>query len=803
MELLASLRFLARRKAVASIAILTMACALGVNTSALSVLRAFLFSGLGVPEPDRVVHLAPIRELPGRGEVVFADAFPNYEMIRDSRRAFGDVGVVLQNLASWRQGTEVRALQNARASASFFRTMRLSPILGRTFTPDEEGPSPAPVVVVSHALWTSAFSQDRGVIGRVITLDGVPTTIIGVMPEGFSQPAPTDVWTPFDLPANQRAVVAGGRILSVFGRIADGVSPVVAAAEVAEFTRRSHAASADNREYRYRMDTLRDQLLTGAESTVLLIQVAAVCLLLLAVLNLVSLLVAWGFERNQEMAVRRALGGGQGQVLRLLVVQSALIIGSGFVVGVALSQALLALLRQVDLGPQLAFFMRQARMDLTVLFLCIPVVIILAMLTGVLPALVGRREELARALRSSSRSASHSTGAMRLQRALVVIQAALSVVVLASAAVVGLSFRNLSAIPDGFATGRRVVARLVLPDEHYGTHARRVAFADAVLAAMQREPALVKSAFTTTLPVSDVRWGGRFFVPDASGAISGEPILFHFRRIAPGYPPAMGFPLLRGRLFTARDDSASPGVALISRATAEQYWPNEDPIGKRILRAGAGSAPPVPYEIVGVIGDAMDGGYQAPKGQAVYVPYAQVSSTRLSIVVEGNTGTAETVAAIRRAVRAADPMLAASGVATLQSLVSGANALPQLRASILGLFALAAVLIAALGSYGVMRQLVGNREREFAVRLVFGAVPGDLAREVFLQLARLTVPGVIAGLGGAWIAANLLRTFVFGVDPRSVLVLATVSVGVLVVACIAALPAVLRAMRLDPKETMS
>jgi predicted permease len=802
-ELLASLRFLARRKAVATIAILTMACALGVNTSALSVLRAFLFSGLGVPEADRVVNIAPIRELPGRGNVVFSDAFPNYEMIRESKRTFAEVGVVLQNLVSWRQGTDVRALQNTRASASFFRTMRLSPILGRTFTPDEEGPSPAPVVVVSHALWTSAFSQDRGVIGRVITLDGVPTTIIGVMPEGFAQPAPTDVWTPFDLPANLRTVIAGGRTLSVFGRIADGVSHAAAAAEVAEFTRRSHAASADNRDYHYRMDTLRDQLLTGAESTVVLIQLAAACLLLLAVLNLVSLLLAWGLERNQEMAVRLALGGGQAQVVRLLVAQSALIVGAGFVVGAGLSQGLLALLRQVDLGPQLGFFMRQARLDIVVLLLGVPVVIILAIVAGVLPALVGRREGLAHALRSSSRSASHSTGAMRLQRALVVIQAALSVVVLASATVIGLSFRNLSAIPDGFATDRRVVARLVLPDENYGSHARRVALADALLAAMQREPVLAKSAFTSTLPVSDVRWGGRFFVPDASGAISGDPILFHFRRIAPEYPPVMGLPLLRGRLFTARDDSASPRVALISRAAAEQFWPNEDPIGRQILRAGAGPAPPVPFEIVGVVGDAMDGGYQAPKGQAVYVPFSQVSGTRLSIVAEGKAGVAETIAALERAVSAADPMLAASGVATLQSLVSAANALPQLRASILGLFAIAAVLIAGLGSYGVMRQLVGNREREFAVRLVFGAVPRDLAREVLLQLARLTVPGVIAGLAGAWLAAKLLRTFVFGVDPRSVSVLVSVSLGVLVVAVIAALPSVLRAMRLDPKETMS
>jgi ABC-type antimicrobial peptide transport system permease subunit len=224
-------------------------------------------------------------------------------------------------------------------------------------------------------------------------------------------------------------------------------------------------------------------------------------------------------------------------------------------------------------------------------------------------------------------------------------------------------------------------------------------------------------------------------------------------------------------------------------------------VGKLIHRAGAGAAPPVPFEVVGVVGDAMDGGYEAVRGEAVYVPYAQVSNTRLSIVAESRTGTTEAVTAIRRAIRAADPLVAASGITTLDDLVATANALPQLRASILLVFALAAVMIAGLGAYGVMRQLVANRERELALRLVFGAVPRDLAREVLMQVARLTVPGVLLGLGGAWMAANLLRGFVFGIDPRSMAVLVGVSLGVLALATVAASPSVLRAMRLDPRST--
>ena len=803
-EFIASLRFLARRKAVAAVAILTMACALGVNTAALAVLRAFLFSSLGVPEPDRLVNVAPFRELPGRGEVLFSDAYPNYMLLRDTERSFEELAVALQNVVSWTQGTDVRALQNTRASATFFRTMRVSPVVGRGFTPDEEGPSPDPVIVISHAIWTSAFARDSAVVGKVMSIDGVPTTIIGVMPEGFAQPAPTDVWTPFDIPANQRTQISGARSLAIFGRIADGVSIETARAEVNEFTRRSHEASlVDNRDYRYRMQSIRDQLLTGADSTVLLIQVAAACLLLLAILNLVSLLVAWGFERNQEMAIRLALGGGRSQVVRLLLAQSALIVGAGLLVGVLLAVALLAFVRQVDLGPQLNFFLNQVRVDPAVLLVCLPIAAGVAMTTGVLPALVTQRRALAQTLRSSSRSASHSAGALRLQRSMVVLQASLSVVVLAAATIVGVSFRNLAAVPDGFRKDHRTVARVILPDAAYGAHPARVAFADKLVAALGQEPSFEGYAVTSTLPVSDVRWGSRWFVPDQSGAISGDPALFHFRRISPEYLSVMGFSLLRGRPFTARDDSTAPRVVIISRAIADRYFPGDDPIGKVIQRAGAGPVPTTPFEIVGVVGDAMDGGYEAPRGEAVYVPFAQVSGTRLSIVVESSASDNEVATALRRSVRAADQTIAASGITTLASLVASANALPQLRAAILLLFAIAAVLIAGLGSYGVMRQLVANRERELSLRLVFGAVPSDLAREVLMQVARLTVPGVLVGLTGAWMTASLLRRFVFGIDPRSLMVLAAVSAMVLLLATIAAMPSVLRAMRLDPKTGTS
>jgi predicted permease len=639
---------------------------------------------------------------------------------------------------------------------------------------------------------------DPGVVGRSITIDGVPVTVIGVMPEGFTQPAPTDVWMPFDLPPNVRSAVTGGRIVAIFGRLADGVTRQAADREADEFTRRTLEAFPDNRDFSYRAQTFREQLLNNADNTVLLVQGAAAVLLLLASINLMSLLVAWGFERRQEMAVRLALGGGTGRVVKLLVTQGALIVGAGLVVGLVIARVLLLGVRQLDLGPQLGFFLSQARLDGPLVLACIPAAALLAVVSGVVPAVLNRRTGLAQALRSSSRSVSQSVAALRVQRLLVVAQAAFSVVVLASATALGVSFRKLSLIPDGFEPSGRVVARIVLPDDRYRPHALRVAFGDALSDALAREPGLTSHGFTSTLPVGDLRRGGRFFIPDASGTVSNDPFLLHFRRVSPEYLRVMGMSLLRGRHFTAADDSASPAVAIVSRAAADRYWQGRDPIGQRIQRVQAGGAPQ-DAEVVGVVEDAMDGGYEATRGEAVYMPFAQVSLTSITIVAQ-STNPGEGLAAIRRSLAATDPLIAATGTATLERLVATANVLPQLRALMLMVFAVASIAIAALGSYGVMRQLVANREREFALRLVFGAVPRDLAREVLVQVARLAIPGIVVGLVGAWFCASLLRAFMFGVDPRSGVVLAVVALSVLALAVVTALPTVVRAMRIDVRS---
>ncbi|HYV96307.1 MAG TPA: ABC transporter permease, partial [Gemmatimonadaceae bacterium] len=322
----AGFRFLARRRAACAAAIVAMALALGANTAVFSVTRTFLLASIGVPDATRVFLVAPLRDMPGRGAVTFNDAYPNYQMMRSMPHPFAAMTTVLQGVSSWEDHDETRPLQSARVTASFFPTMQVFPALGRAFGEDAEGPSPANVVVISHAVWQSGFAGDSAVIGKTMRIDGALCTVIGVMPAGFGQPAPTDIWMPFDIPPRLRANITGARTLGTYARLGSDKPPALAAAAADAFTAAAlKANSVDNKDFRYSAQSMRSFLLNGADKTVLLVQAGAAVLLLLAVLNLASLLVAWGYDRRQEIAVRRALGASGPRLMRQLLTETAVL----------------------------------------------------------------------------------------------------------------------------------------------------------------------------------------------------------------------------------------------------------------------------------------------------------------------------------------------------------------------------------------------------------------------------------------------------------------------------------------------
>jgi putative ABC transport system permease protein len=797
----AGLRFLARRKAAFAVAVLTMALALGANTVVFSALKTFLFSSIGVPDADRLVFISPVRNAAG-GSDAYREAYPNYDLIRQTQHAFAGVALAWEGVVSWDLGGEARPLQMTRVTASFFPTMRVAPVLGRVFEQHEQDPAAARLVVISFGLWKSAMAGGRDAIGRTMLLDGEPYTVIGVMPDGFTQPAPTDIWIPLDVPPGDRVAITGARHYLQYGRLADGRTLHDAELDADNFTKRTVEASADNREFRYEPRPIRRELLNGADSTVLLVQEGAAVLLFLAVLNLASLLLAWGFERQPEIAVRQALGAGGVQVIRILLLQALFVVGLGGAIGAGLTRLAVPWLRGLEL-PALAFFTSRISLDGGVLAVSAAVAMIAGLVAGMLPAWFSRRTDLAQALRSGARSMTLSPAALRWQQAMVVVQAALSVVILVAAVLVGVSFRNLQRVPGGFSAKGAIVARVQVDPKRYADADKRAAMGRALVENLSREPSIAAAGFSSTLPVSDEGWSTYFFITMPDGSLSKEPLLFQIRRTSPNYLQTIGIPLLTGRQFDGHDDANAPPVAIVSRALADRLWPGASAIGKRIYRVVPGSKVPGPLNVVGVASNVRDEGASGPPGETVYVPWAQLSTITLSLVVQPRASDAAAIAAVRHALRLTDPLLVAHDVAPLDVLVDNANALQRLQSIILLTFAIAAIVMAVLGCYGVMRQLVATREREYAVRLVFGASPAELGRSVLRQAARLTVPGVAVGLVAVVLLGGLLRQFVFGVDPRSAVVLSIVSIGMLVIGIAAALPSAIRAMRVDIRRSIA
>ena len=787
-------RFFARRRAAFAVIVLTMALALGANTAVFSVLKAFLFAQLAVPEPGRIGLVWTTKELPGRGRVNFSDGYPNYKLLKETTHSFSAIGTTLLSDVNWEQQDDTRRLQGTRATASFFDVMQVSPALGRLFTEKEEGPRAADVVVISQALWRSAFAGAPDVLGRTLRLNGTAHTIIGVMPPRFAQPLGTDVWLPFDLPENMWTAINGGRQLNTYARLAPGITFAAADAELRSFAPRALEMDAANKDWGWRVQPLREVLLQGADNALLFVQAGAAVLLVLAICNLASLLLAWAAERQRETAVRLALGASGWRLVRQFLVQSLLLVAIGGGLGVALAAWSLPALQRLNPNPALGTFLAEVKLDGDTLAFAASLVLGTGLLAGLLPAWQARAVSFHEALRSESRGASLSPSALGWQRMMVVAQAAVSVLILVSATLAGLGLQKLGRVQLGFSTANRVVMHLQFPEPAYATHEQRAQFARTLELNLASEPALLSYGFISSLPVGDIQWGGGFHPQLASGEFMKDSVVFHLRRATPGYFKTVQIPLLGGRLLEETDRGDSTPVAVISQAAAEKYWPGESPIGRKLRRI---TAPNTLVEVVGVVGNVRDAGAGLPAGETVYVPYNQLSLRRSWIVLHGRGSTEDTLAAGRRALRATDPTIAAFDVNTLDRLAWQAQALPRLQMTLLGVFALIAIGITALGSYGVMSQLVANRQKEMAIRAALGATQGGVLRLVLWQNARLALLGTTLGLAGAWFGAQALQAKLTGFDASPLWPYLTVAAGVLLLTQLASLIPARRAAKAD------
>ncbi|HJT81649.1 MAG TPA: ADOP family duplicated permease [Chthoniobacterales bacterium] len=795
-----ALRFFSRRKTAFVAIVLTIGFALAANTTAFSVVHGFLFGDLAVPQSDRVVLVWTTKVLPGRGSVDFNDAFPNYRLLKETTHSFSALSTTLPTEVNWEQQEEVRHLQGARVTASFFEVMGIRPVNGRIFASAEEGPNAAPVAIISYSLWRSAFAGDPKAIGQTLRLNGGVYTIIGVLPQGFEQPTGTEIWLPFDLPQDVWTKVIGARHLTTYARLAAGVELKTANEELRRFATRATAAEPLNKDWGWRAQPLREALLSNSGTVVLFVQTGALVLLLLAICNLIAVLIAWAAERERETAVRIALGASSWRIIRQFIVQSFLLVGAAGIVAIGLTWLALPLLRSLNPSPALAFLLRYVELDWTTIGVAALLVFATAMFVGLLPALQLRSVSPEAALRSESRGGSANLSSVRWQKIMVIFQAGFSVVILVCAALAAQGLQKVSRVDLGFSDAGRIGFRIEFPEPAYATHEQRAQAARALDQNLANEPALQGHGLTTTLPVGDGQWGSSMLVRLPTGEFTSDPVVFHYRRISPGYLAAMGVPLLEGRFFDERDRSDRPPVAIVSKSLAAKYWPGQSAIGRELRRA----APDNPVtQVIGVVGDVRDAGAGEGAGETVYVPFDQVSMRRAWIVLRPRGSIADAVAAGRRALRLSAPGIAPFNIEKLETLSWQALALPRLQAALFAVFSVIAVGITALGTYGVMSQLVGIRQKELAIRAAVGASPRSLFQMVLWQNARLAVSGTVVGIATAWAASHWLQSKLTNFQAPAVMPFVAIAAGVFVLTQLASFLPARRAAYFNPQTLSS
>lgn len=803
-----ALRMLGRSPGFAVVVIVTLALGIGVNTALFSVLHAAVLRGPPFPESDRLIRFA---EATREGEAT-AVSYPNFRDWREQQTRCESFGAYRTRPYALSGIADPTQIQVGEVSRDALVALRVQPTLGRIFTAEEDMPGGAPTVLLSDALWRTQFAAAPDILGRSIVLDGRDYTVAGVMPPGFAFPRNVAVaWLALGRLAvgsdwENRAARSG---LFAIGRLRPGVTLASARLEMETiWTQLESAHPGANRGRGVRVVSLREAMAGGAGRTVWPLFGAAGLVLLIACVNVANLLLARGAVRRGEMAVRAALGAGRGRILRQLLVEAAVLSSLGAAAGVLLAHGTLQALVSVmgSAVPRVA----EARLDLPVLAFSAAAAALAAVTAGLVPAWQASRVELRPGLQQASRGVAGRRGGLR--QTLVVLQLALTVVLLVGAGLLLRSVARLEALDPGFAYDRGLTFRVNLSPAKYPGNAQRSEFFRQLMERLRALPGVEAATVASRVPLDGDVWENDFLVEGRPEPEPGRLPIASMNRVDPDYFRALGMPLLRGRTFTAADDrrhlagtgnesrtEAGLNVIVIDEEFARRYWPGQDPIGQRIrLALGPRELQPI-ATVVGVVGRVKFGDLAEDDSRVqAYVPIAQLPRARVTILLRTAADPAGILAAVRREVQAIDPAQPVFGVRTLAEMRAASYASQRLTLVLLGVFATAALALAAVGLYGVLAHLVEQRRRELGVRLALGAIPADLVRLVLREGLALAVAGAGVGALAALAFAGVLGHLLFEVSARDPLTFLAVPFGLLAVALVACWLPARRAVATDP-----
>jgi putative ABC transport system permease protein len=661
----------------------------------------------------------------------------------------------------------------------------VKPFAGRTFTADEDQVGRPRVVLLTESIWRSRLGGDPAAVGKQIVLDDIPHTVIGIVSDG-DLILPTSVIVPLaaDLARENRS----NHVATVIARLKPGVSLAQAQREMdgiagllgTEFPK-------DDADWGVTMATVYDWIVPETTRTGLYILLASVGLvLLIACTNIANLTLARGALRRREQAIRLALGAGRGRIVREVLTESVLLSLVGGAVGVAIAYWAVPLLR-----TELATVLPRAdgiRLNTAVLFFTIGISVLTGLLCGAIPAVLNSRRDVIAALKDESRGggARHQSAARRL---LVVGQLALATILLAGAALLVQSFVRLQRVDLGFQPERITTAMIGLPSSRYPNHAARWQFFSRLIADIEGTAGIEAAGASSGAPLA----GGFTGSPvraEGPNALGTNQLQCDWRMVTPGYFKAMGIPVLRGRMFGAQDRADGAPVIILSAEMAGRFWPNEDPIGRVILYGSS-------YRVVGVVGNVRHVTLASDARPTMYFSSTQLINTQMALVVR-TKGDIPVAAMVRKAVSAIDPQLAVFNVRSMETLIAANTTQPRVTAWLVGMFAMLALLLAAIGVYGVLAYLVTQRTREIGVRIALGAQPGSVLGLVVGHSLRLSVAGIGLGAAAAFLLTPKLQTQLFQIQPRDPATLVAVSLSLLSISVLASYIPARRATRVDP-----
>jgi predicted permease len=795
------IRRLARSPGFTGLAVLVLALGIGGTATAFGVVNAVLLRPLGFPDPGALVRPYSL----WRGSMSTASP-PDFADWRARSRSFTELAATNSGSFALTGDGPAEQIPGAEVTGGFFTVLGTPPLLGRTLTTADDDPGAAPGVVLGYDLWRRRFGTDSGIVGRIVRLEGTSTTVLGVMPAGFVYPDGSELWLPLRFTADQMATQRGAHYLDVVGRLQRGVTleaadrelRAIAGALAGEYPRTDANYSAT-------VIGLRDALVGDVRTPLLLLLSALGVVLLIACANVAGLLVVRGITREREIAIRSALGGGRGRLVRTLITESTILAALGGLAGTMI--ALWGTAWVAHLSGSAIPLLGETRMDGGVLAFIGLVTLCTVVVFGLLPAwqtVAGGA--LGFRLQSESRG---STGArLRTRNALVVAQTALAVLLLVGAGLLLKSFVRLQRVDPGFDPRHVLTFGVSLPDASYPTPERSALFYQSLIERVDALPGVRAAGAVFGLPLSDFGYSisaleldGRTLSQEEQDGLS-----LQIRVVTPGYFAAMGIPVRRGRGILPSDREGTPPVMVVNDAAVRRIWPDQDPIGHRLTvgtRLGLGKDHArAGGEVVGVIGDLKEGALSQPAAPTMYLSHAQFPMGFMSVAIRASGDPLLLAKPAQAALAATDPDVPLFRLRSMDQLLAASIAQPRLYALLLALFALVAITLAAVGLYGVLAQTVAQRERELGVRMALGATARDVVGMVVKQATRLAAVGVVVGLAGGLAATRILATLLFGVKPFDPGTFVTVGVGLFVIALAASLVPARRATQVDPMEAL-